>query len=148
MKQQELKSRNSSAGDDRQPWIKPSQHRTLLVIIASWSLALACQWIYLGGHRGQLIEIDRAEPLTAEYLVDVNRADWPEMVQLPGLGETLAKRIVADRQKHGPFQDIDDLDRVNGIGLRTLERLRPYLLPIPKDTDWASLEGQQDEFVQ
>jgi len=30
--------------------------------------------------------------------------------------------------------------RVRGIGLRTLERVRPYLLPIAKDTDWAAAE--------
>jgi competence protein ComEA len=110
-------------------------------------LALACYWVYLGGHRGQLIEIDRAEPLTAKYLVDINRADWPEMVQLPGLGETLARRIISDRQANGPFQDLDDLDRVDGIGLRTLERIRPYLLPIPQDTNMVGLESDDVENV-
>jgi competence protein ComEA len=109
---------------------------------------LACHWIYLGGHRGQLIEIDRAEPLTAKYLVDINRADWPEMVQLPGLGETLALKIIADRKANGPFQDIEDLDRVDGIGLRTLERIRPYLLPIPQDTNMVGLEDESDERIQ
>lgn len=51
---------------------------------------------------------------------------------LPGLGETLAKRIVASRESEGPFRDHDDLRRVRGIGPRTLERIRPYLLPIPE----------------
>lgn len=128
--------------DGRQPWLTWSQHRSLLVLVSSGLLALACHWVYLGGHSGRLIEIDRAEPLTAEYLVDVNRADWPEMVQLPGVGETLARRIISDRQARGPFRDIDELDRVEGIGLRTLERMRPYLLPIPKDTDWAGIERE------
>lgn len=145
MKQPARNNRITSGGKPPRSWIKPGQHRALLVIVSSWLLALACQWIYWGGHRGQLIEIDRAEPRTARYLVDINRADWPEMVQLPGLGETLAQRIIADRQQHGPFHDIDDLDRVNGIGLRTLERIRPYLLPIPKDTDWAALEHRHIE---
>jgi competence protein ComEA len=132
----------NSSTDARQPWLKRSQHRSLLALVASCLLALACHWVYLGGHRGQLIEIDRAEPLTAKYLVDINRADWPEMVQLPGLGETLALKIIADRQANGPFQDIEDLDRVDGIGLRTLERIRPYLIPIPQDTSMAGLEGE------
>lgn len=145
MTQPTRKSGDTSGNEHPLFWIKPSQHRALLVIVSSWLLVVACQWIYWGGHRGQLIEIDRAEPRTAQYLVDINRADWPEMVQLPGLGETLAQRIIADRQQHGPFQDIDDLDRVNGIGLRTLERIRPYLLPIPKDTDWAALKHRHAE---
>jgi competence protein ComEA len=129
-------------------WIKRSQQQSLLVLVASCLVLMASYWLYLGGHRGRLIEIDRADPLTATYAVDVNRADWPEIVQLPGVGETLARRIISDRREHGPFRDIDDLDRVDGIGLRTLERIRPYLMPIPKDSDWAGLELESAERVQ
>jgi competence protein ComEA len=147
---QKLKApfQKASDGSATREWLKRSQHRTLLVLVASCVVALACHWVYLGGHRGHLIEIDRAEPLSAKYLVDVNRADWPEIIQLPGIGETLARRIIADRKQRGPFSDIDDLDRVDGIGLRTLERVRPYLLPIPKDTDWAGLERDTAESIQ
>jgi len=62
------------------------------------------------------------------------------MIQLPGLGKTLAGRILADRQANGPFHDLEDLVRVSGIGPKTLEKIRPFLLPIPKETDWAALE--------
>jgi competence protein ComEA len=129
-------------------WITPSQLQSLLVLVSSCLVLMAGYWFYLGGHRGQLIEIDRADPLTAKYEVDINRADWPEMVQLPGLGETLARRIITDRQQRGPFRDIDDLNRVQGIGLRTLERIRPYLVPIPDDADWAGLELETNEKIQ
>jgi competence protein ComEA len=94
-------------------------------------------WFVKGGHRGELIEIDRAEPLTARYLVDINKADWPELAELPELGETLARRIVDSRADAGPFGDHDDLLRVNGIGPRTLEKMRPYLLPMPDQQDVA-----------
>jgi competence protein ComEA len=129
-------------------WITPSQLQSLLVLVSCCLVLMAGYWFYLGGHRGQLIEIDRADPLTAKYEVDINRADWPEMVQLPGLGETLARRIITDRQQNGPFRDLDDLDRVDGIGLRTLERIRPYLVPIPDDADWAGLEHETSEKIQ
>lgn len=134
-------SRLSSGTGPRGTWLKASQRRSLLTIVSCGFLTLACYWIYLGGHRGQLVEIDRAEPLTSQYLVDINRADWPEIVQMPGVGETLARRIIANRLEHGRFKDIEDLDRVDGIGLRTLERMRPYLLPIPQDTNVVGLEN-------
>jgi competence protein ComEA len=130
------------------PWMKRSQQQSLLVLVVSCLVLMASYWLYLGGHRGRLIEIDRADPLTATYAVDVNRADWPEIVQLPGVGETLARRIISDRREHGPFRDLDELNRVDGIGLRTLERIRPYLMPIPKDSDWAGLELESAERVQ
>lgn len=88
-------------------------------------------WAIHGGGRGNLIEIDRAEPLAAQFEVDVNAADWPELMQLPGIGQTLAHRIVETRQTTGPFLDNDDLRRVHGIGPKTLEQIRPYLRPMP-----------------
>jgi competence protein ComEA len=99
-------------------------------------------WLVHGGHRGELIEIDRAEPLTARYLVDINAAGWPELAELPDIGETLARRIVESRSEGGPFGDHDDLLRVQGIGPRTLEKLRPYLLPMP---DQGAVAGDRHE---
>lgn len=79
--------------------------------------------------RSRSIHIEQVEPLPASFIVDVNQAEWPELTQLPGIGETLAKRIVESRSAEGPFLDHNDLQRVRGIGPRTLERLRPHLLP-------------------
>ncbi len=87
-------------------------------------------WIGRGGHSGGLIDIDRAEPLNYQFSVDLNQADWPELAQLPGIGETLAKRIVASRLESGPFLSPEDLQRVSGIGPRKFEQMRGYLLPI------------------
>ena len=72
----------------------------------------------------------------------LDRSGWPELIQLPGIGETLARRMITERRQNGPFQNVDEVTRVDGIGLRTLDKIRPYLLPIPKDTDWAALEQE------
>jgi competence protein ComEA len=90
---------------------------------------MAATWIYQGGLQGQLIDIERAGSRSLSFQLDINRADWPEWSVLPGIGETLAKRIVLARQKE-PFQRHEDLLRVQGIGPRTLDRIRPYLLPL------------------
>ena len=103
-------------------------------------VAMAAWWLAHGGHRGELIEIERAEAIAPQFLVDVNEAEWPELTLLPNIGETLAKRIVASRQQDGPFLDNDDLMRVNGIGPRTLEGIRPYLVPVP---DAANIAGRR-----
>lgn len=129
---------SDNRGGDKGSWLRSRDQAGLFVLAASGLLLTISYWVYHGGHRGQLIEIDRAPPLSAKYLVDVNKADWPEIIQLPGLGEVLAQRVIADRQNRGPFRDLDDLTRVDGIGAKTLEKIRPYLMPIPKDTDWAA----------
>ena len=105
-------------------------------------VGMGTYWFVQGGYRGELIEIDRAAPLTARYLVNINQAGWPEFVELPDVGETLARRIVESRAAAGPYLDHNDLLRVNGIGPRTLERIKPYLLPMPDQEDVAGAAKQ------
>jgi competence protein ComEA len=100
-----------------------------LVVVAL--AAMGGWWASHGGFGPGMIEIDRADPLVARFEVDVNTADWPELIQLPGIGPTLARRIVDTRQTSGLFREPDDLRRVRGIGPKTLERMRPYLRPMP-----------------
>jgi competence protein ComEA len=44
-------------------------------------------------------------------------------VSLPGIGETLADRIIAYREANGPFQTIEDLQNVVGIGEKKLDQI-------------------------
>jgi competence protein ComEA len=99
-----------------------------LVLVAL--AAMAVWWVSQGGLTGRLVEVDHAPPQEVQFQVDINSADWPELVQLPGIGEKLAKRIVDSRQTDGPFLDHRDLMRVRGIGPKTLENVRPFLLPM------------------
>jgi len=148
MRQTQPTAERQSAENRPRPWITLRDQGSLLALVSSLLVLMACYWFYHGGHRGDLIEIDRASPLQARFQVDINRADWPEMIQLPGIGETLARRVIVERSENGPFRAVDDLTRVNGIGPRTLERMRPYLSPIPKDTDWAATEVGEAQVVQ
>jgi competence protein ComEA len=56
----------------------------------------------------------------------VNRATAAELRRLPGIGPTLSQRIIETREEQ-PFRSTDDLRRVRGIGVKTLERLRPHV---------------------
>lgn len=75
-----------------------------------------------------------AEPSLRPGALELDRATAPEWERLPGIGPSLAARIVADRAERGPFGSPDGLLRVRGIGPRTLERIRPYLAPAPVDS--------------
>jgi competence protein ComEA len=57
----------------------------------------------------------------------INRARAEELELLPGVGPSLAKRIVEAREKGGPFRAAADLARVKGIGKRTQEKLSQFL---------------------
>jgi competence protein ComEA len=54
----------------------------------------------------------------------INRADAEQLQSLPYIGPRMAAAIIEYRQVHGPFSSVDDLNRVSGIGVATVERLR------------------------
>lgn len=70
---------------------------------------------------------EAAEPLVRGGRIDLNEASAADLELLPRIGPTLARRVVTDRERNGPFAAIEDLARVRGIGPRTLERLRPLV---------------------
>ena len=68
-----------------------------------------------------------ARPLGPSERIDADRASPAELARLPRVGLALAKKIVADREAHGPFGGPAGLDRVPGIGPGLLATLGPHL---------------------
>ncbi len=68
-----------------------------------------------------------AHKLAEGQTLDVNTASAEELVQLPGVGPSLAQRIVDYRQQNGPFQTVDDLQNVPGIGPSKFDRMAPFI---------------------
>jgi competence protein ComEA len=60
--------------------------------------------------------------------IDINTADSAAFESVPGIGKSLSQRILAFREKNGPFQNVDDLLKVQGIGEKSIQKLRPYLM--------------------
>ncbi|MDM8086577.1 ComEA family DNA-binding protein [Cellulomonas cellasea] len=71
-------------------------------------------------------EASAADP-SGPALVSLNEADLATLDDLPGIGPVLAERIVAWRQEHGRFADVEELAEVSGIGPALLGRLRPLV---------------------
>lgn len=59
--------------------------------------------------------------------VSLNRAGVAELDTLPGIGPSLAQRIVDHRRSHGPFRRLEDLRQVSGIGPSKFEQIKGYL---------------------
>jgi competence protein ComEA len=59
-------------------------------------------------------------------ILDINRASASEFDSLPGIGPTLAERVVQLRKQKGRFDSVEDLLEVKGIGPSKLGRLRPF----------------------
>ena len=59
--------------------------------------------------------------------VPINTAPASELQKLPGIGPTLAERIIAFRKHSGSFASVEQLLEVKGIGPAKLDRLRPFV---------------------
>ncbi len=70
-------------------------------------------------------------PATAEnrgfQKIDINRAGVWLLTALPGIGETLAQRIVDYREENGPYRNISEITRVSGIGDNTYRQIRDFI---------------------
>lgn len=60
--------------------------------------------------------------------VDVNSASAQQLEAVKGIGPAKARAIVDYRNKNGPFKSLDDLRNVDGIGAKSLEKMKPELL--------------------
>jgi len=59
--------------------------------------------------------------------VNLNTASLQELEGLPGIGEVLAQRILDYRTQHGPYRDVRDLLKVEGIGEKKFESIRDHV---------------------
>jgi len=124
----------SSTSPPADSWPRWSLRRTDqgiagLVLIAALAL-ISWHWWRQEMLKSRRIDVERTPVVVAQFQIDINTADWPEFALLPSVGEVLAKRIVEDRATRGPFRDWNDLRRVRGIGPKTFDQIKPFLLPM------------------
>jgi competence protein ComEA len=120
---------------DRPAWPRAAQLAVATLLGAAAVLLGLHAMGYLGwGSRPTELDPGRAPA----YRIDLNRADRAELLQLPGVGPSLAERIETYRRENGDFRSVEDLRRVSGIGPATLARLRPWVCVAEEAEDEAS----------
>lgn len=57
-------------------------------------------------------------------MVNINKASKDELKALKGIGDTRAQDIIDYRKKNGDFKNVDELEKVKGIGPGTMKQIR------------------------
>ena len=105
--------------------LKPIEHCTFPFIQKkNSSIALVCTKI----SQNNLKKLERILPLLFHEKLDINSAkkDWLEL--LPGIGPRLADRIISSRELDGKFENIEDIQRVKGIGIKTFLKIQNLIM--------------------
>jgi competence ComEA-like helix-hairpin-helix protein len=104
---------------------------------------------------GEFIEESREEEIEDQSLrIDVNMASALDLEIIPGVGPVIAQKIIVERERNGPFTDHHELERVPGLGKKTIERISPHLIfeiAVEEEnaliTEISDLIGVEDEIV-
>lgn len=68
-----------------------------------------------------------AQAQAQDFRLNINEATKNQLMELPGIGDVIADRIIAYRDENGPFQSTDDLMNVEGIGEKKLQSLEELI---------------------
>jgi len=71
---------------------------------------------------GGKVEVAKSnETVTSMQKIDINQADAKTLIILKGIGKDRALKIIEYRENNGPFQKIEDIMKVKGIGKKVFE---------------------------
>jgi competence protein ComEA len=101
--------------------------------------ALALLGVHAWGYVGWVSRPTELRPSRVTAL-DLNSAGRAELIQLPGVGPSLAGRIEDYRREHGRFRSAEELRQVHGVGPATLARLRPFVYVEGAEDDEPDVE--------
>ena len=62
-----------------------------------------------------------------DYRLNINTATKVQLMELPGIGDVLADRIIAYRDEYGSFSSVDALMEVNGLGEQKLKEIESLI---------------------
>jgi len=88
--------------------------------------------LILSGAALRFFNVSFKEPIPVQEvlrpsIININTASQIELENLPGIGPTMAGRIIDYRSRNGPFRTMEDLKKVKGIGAKKAQDIKPYI---------------------
>ena len=74
-----------------------------------------------------IIEENAVPSNNSTQTININKATEKEFETLPGIGPSLASKIIEYRNQNGKFESIEDIKNVNGIGDNKYEKIKDLI---------------------
>lgn len=100
--------------------LTPEERKIILFLISIGLIGLGIKFISI--NKPCIGEVIRADNLTVR--MDINKASLQELSCAERISQKLAKKIIEYRRVHGPFDSIDELKEIKGIGEYRLRKLK------------------------
>ena len=84
--------------------------------------------VYITVESGNNVIIEDKVEGGKKLKVNINEAKQEDFEQLPGIGPSIAKKIIEYREQNGKFTSIDELQEVKGIGESKFENIKEYIM--------------------
>ena len=62
-----------------------------------------------------------------KLIININTASETDLQKVPGIGPTIAKKIITYRKQNGKFNAIEDIQNVSGIGNSKFSKIKDYI---------------------
>ena len=79
---------------------------------------------YISTGSGAGVDIGRNENVKSEEKVNINKATQTQLETLPGIGPSIALKIIEYRNENGEFKTIEELKNVNGVGEEKFKNIK------------------------
>jgi competence ComEA-like helix-hairpin-helix protein len=117
----------------------------VVATVAVVAISVCCFFYFSRHHVEPAADRLPASIPTVRWEIDINSATWREVAVMRGVGPVLARQIVEDRNSNGPFKSVENLQRVPGIGPRTIDKNRERLRA-SSTTDTTRSENASQRF--
>ena len=81
----------------------------------------------LAAEQGKDKKKSKKEQALIGVTININTAGKDELIKLPGVGESMAEKIMQYRTEHSGFKKPEDIMKVKGIGKKKFEKIKPYI---------------------
>jgi len=100
-------------------YLTPQERKFIAIIMVVFIMGAAVQLLF----KRDIAPVRWAKQVR-QFKININTARAEELQMLPGIGATLATRIVDYRKQNGPFQALEDLQDVDGLTAKRFGRIK------------------------